>query len=197
VSREEFESLLRRLSPDPGSAWAKYEEVHRRLVKFFEWNRCAGAEDLADEVLDRVAAKPNAEIRNVASYTLGVARFVCLESQKKGLRESHIEDLAGGSEFLADSHDASQEIIDRLDHGSRLACLRCCLATLMAEDQHLIVQYYSADGEKQKHHRQRLAEKKGLSLNAIRVRTNRLRETLEQCTENCLTTRRKISGFRG
>ena len=76
--------LLLRLDPDVTRAWEKYEDIRRRLVKFFEWNQCTGAEDLADQVLDRVAAKANSEeIQEVANYCFGVARFVCLEAHKK------------------------------------------------------------------------------------------------------------------
>jgi RNA polymerase sigma factor (sigma-70 family) len=192
ASREEVNRLLLRLDPDVTRAWQHYESIRRRLVKFFEWNQCIGAEDLADEVLDRVAAKPESEdIRDVAHYALGIARYVCLEAYKKMRRESHIEDLTGGEDSLPGTYDQSTEIVERIDHEHRLTCLKGCLDKLMAGDRELVLQYYSAEEEKQKVHRQKLAERTGVTLGALRVRTNRLREKLEQCVRDCLESRRE------
>jgi RNA polymerase sigma factor (sigma-70 family) len=190
---EPHNRLLLLLDPDVTRAWEKYESIRRRLVKFFEWNQCPGAEDLADEVLDRVAAKPGSEdIRDVAHYALGIARYVSLEVYKRMRREVHIDDTAGGLESLPDTHDQSREILERLDNQNRLACLSECLAKLMAGDRELVIQYYSAEEEKQKHHRQKIAEQAGLTLGTLRVRTNRLRERLEQCITYCLNSRRDL-----
>jgi hypothetical protein len=80
---EQLSRLLLRLDPDVAHAWERYADIRNRLAKFFEWNHCLRSEDLADEVLDRVAAKPDSEeIREVEKYSLGVARFVCLEAHK-------------------------------------------------------------------------------------------------------------------
>jgi DNA-directed RNA polymerase specialized sigma24 family protein len=182
--------LLLRLDPDDMRAWEKYEDIRRRLTKYFEWNQCIGPEDLADEVLDRVAAKSNGEeIREVDKYSFGVARFVCLEAHKKMQRETHSEDLPGGENALPDPHDQSGEMEGRLYQERRLACLRQCLAGLMPGDRDLIIQYYSAEVEKQKTFRRRLAEKAGLQMGTLRVRTNRLREQLERCVKRCLEAR--------
>src|SRR5260370_21814440 len=48
-----FESLLQRLDPDRERAGGKYENIRRKLIKFFQWNDCFAEEDLADETLDR------------------------------------------------------------------------------------------------------------------------------------------------
>jgi len=188
----DMKRLLLRLDLDPTRAWEEYEDVRRRLTKFFEWNHCTGPEDLADEVLDRVAAKPESEeIREVANYVFGVARFVCLEAHKKMQRETHVEDLRGGQDALLDTHDRSIEIVDRLYQEKRLSCLRQCLAGLLPGDRELVIQYYSAGEEKQKTFRRKLAERAGLKLGTLRVRTNRLRDQLEQCVKRCLESRRQ------
>jgi DNA-directed RNA polymerase specialized sigma24 family protein len=185
--------LLLRLDRDVGLAWEKYANIRTRLVKFFEWNHCTAAEDLADDVLDRVAAKPDSEeIRDVVHYALGVARFVCLEAHKRMQREANIEAAPGGLDSLPDSHDQFIETVERLDLQSRITCLRGCLAKLMAGERELVLQYYSAEEERQKVHRQKLAEKTGVTLGALRVRTNRLREKLEKCVKDCLESRREL-----
>ena len=57
LSRETFEDLLRWLASDKEVAAARYEEVHRKLVRHFAFKGCTCPEDLADKVMDRVAKK--------------------------------------------------------------------------------------------------------------------------------------------
>jgi len=179
------------LDPDPTHAGERYEAIRRRLTKFFEWNLCTRSEDLADEVFDRVAAKLDSEeIRELDKYCFGVARFVCREAYKKMHQETKIQDLPGEENALPDVRGQSAEIVDRLYQERRLACLRQCLAMLTPGDRELVIQYYSAEEEKQKTFRQKLAEKTGLKLGTLRVRINRLREELEGCVKRCLEFRR-------
>jgi DNA-directed RNA polymerase specialized sigma24 family protein len=188
---EDLTRLLSRLDPDMTRAWERYADIRLRLTKFFEWNHCTGPEDLADEVLDRVAAKPNSEeIRKVETYSCGVARFVCLEVQRKKQHVIYSEDLLGGEDGLPDAHDQPAEIVERLDEEKRLACLRQCLAALTPEDGELAIQYYSAEEQKQMNLRRELARKAGLTLGALRVHMNRLRAKLEPCVKGCLESRR-------
>jgi RNA polymerase sigma factor (sigma-70 family) len=185
----DLKRLLWRLDPDPTRAWEKYEGIRRRLAKYFEWNQCTGSEDLADEVLDRVAAKSdNQEIRELDKYFFGVARFVCLEAHKKMRRETCSEELRGGENAWPDIHDRSAEIVDKLYQDRRLACLRKCLGNLPPGDRHLVIQYYSAE-ENPKALRRELAERHGLKIGTLRVRMNRLREQLEQWVKRCLESR--------
>jgi DNA-directed RNA polymerase specialized sigma24 family protein len=191
--RTDLSRLLLRLDSDPATAWEKYRSLRCRLIKFFEWNQCAFPEELADEVLDRVARKPQEEeIRDVTEFVIGVARNLRLEAYKKSQRETHIEDRPGGQESLADPRDHEQEIVADLDHQNSLACLRECLGNLRSADRTLALDYYSAQDEKQKVHRQKLASAAGITMIALRVRANRLREKLEQCVSTCLESRRHM-----
>ena len=191
-SQEDLKRLLQRLDSDVMRAWEKYEDIRRRLAKYFEWNQCSRPDDLADEVLDRVAAKSDSqEIRQVDKYSLGVARLVCLEAHKKMRREPYSQDLPGGEGTLPDAHDQSAEIVERLYQERRLACLRQCLARLTPAHRELVIQYYSAEAEKRITLRRELAERIGLKMGALRVRTNRLREQLEQQVKRCLESRRQ------
>jgi DNA-directed RNA polymerase specialized sigma24 family protein len=191
--RTDLNRLLMRLDSEPAKAWEKYRGLRCRLMKFFEWNQCAFPEELADEVLDRVARKPQEEeIRDVTEFVIGVARNLRLEAYKKSQRETHIEDRPGGQESLADPRDHEQEIVADLDHQNSLACLRECLGNLRSADRTLALDYYSAQDEKQKVHRQKLASAGGITMIALRVRANRLREKLEQCVSTCLESRRHM-----
>lgn len=193
--RTDLNRLLSRLDPDSANAWEKYRGLRSRLMKFFEWNQCSFPEELADEVLDRVARKPQEqEIRDVNEFVIGVARNVRLEAHKKTLRVSHIEDQAGGAESLADPRDHEQEMVAELDRQSNLACLRECLGNLRPADRELALAYYSAQEEKQKVHRQKLASAARISMIALRVRANRMRGKLEHCLRNCLESRRRVAG---
>jgi hypothetical protein len=193
--RTDLNRLLIRLDSEPANAWEKYRSLRCRLLKFFEWNQCAFAEELADEVLDRVARKPqDEEIRDVTEFVIGVARNLRLEAYKKSQRVSHLEDQPGGQESLADPRDHEQKIVADLDQQSSLTCLRDCLEKLKPGDRVLALDYYSAQDEKQKVHRQKLARSAGITMIALRVRANRLREKLEQCVSHCLQSRRHMQG---
>lgn len=191
----DLHGLLARLDPNPANAWEKYNSLRTRLVKFFDWNRCGSSEELADEVLDRVSRKPQAEeIRDIHEFVIGVARNIRLEAYKKSQRELHLEDRPGGSESLAASLDLEREMVADLDLQKNLACLRECLGTLRPADRSLAIDYYSAEEEKQKVHRQNLASAAGITMIALRVRANRLREKLERCVKYCMESRRSIGG---
>jgi len=184
--------LLMRLDSEPAKAWDQYRNLRCRLVKFFEWHQCACPEDLADKALDTVARKPQDEkIRDVSQFVVGVARKLWLETHKKSQRESSIGDLPGGEESLRDTRDHEHEMIIELDRQSTLACLRECLGRLNAADRALALDYYSAEEDKQKVHRQKLARAAGVTVDALRVRACRLREKLEQCASKCLESRRQ------
>src|SRR5688572_17898260 len=81
LTQEAFESLLSALGEERDSAAAKYLELHHNLVQFFEWRGCSFPADHADETLNRVAKRIAAgeEVRNPASYSIGVARLLLLE----------------------------------------------------------------------------------------------------------------------
>lgn len=191
--RTDLNRLLIRLDSDTARAWEKYRSIRSRLVKFFEWNQCSFPEELADEVLDRVARKPaEEEIRDISEFVIGVARYLRLEAHKKEQRESHLEDRPGGQDSLADPRDHESELVGKIDQQSNLACLRDCLAGLNSTDSRLALDYYSAEEEKQKVHRQKLASAVGITMVALRVRANRVREKLERCVGNCVDSRRHM-----
>lgn len=86
MSSSAFDYLLSWLHYDRDQAAQKYESIRSSLVKIFTWERCPDPESLADEVIDRVAAKvPDI----VASYTgdpslyfYGVAKRILLERRR-------------------------------------------------------------------------------------------------------------------
>lgn len=178
--------LLTRLDADESQAAAKYEELRLKLVKLFVWKGCveASADALADETLDRIAAKlgQGVEIQSLNAYACEVARFVWLEFSRK-----RKEDAAGDD---VPEIAVSPEIADEPD--LRLSCLKSCLAEIAASesDRALIIGYYDAeDGDKNKNQRRNLAEKLGLTMNTLKVKACRLRVRLEKCINECVKRR--------
>lgn len=178
-----FALLLKRLDADENKAAAKYEELRLKLVKCFIWRGCAaaGADRLADETLDRLAAKlaQTVEVQNINAYAREVSRYVWLEFNRK-----HKEDAVGDSlPLIKDAPELSVE------SDTRLSCLKSCLTEITPDinDRRLILGYYDADeNEKNKHHRKKLAEKLGLQVNTLKVKACRLRERLEKCINECV-----------
>ena len=189
---DDLDRLLLKLDSDKAAAWKKHEEIRRTLVKFFEWNRCVRAEELADDTLARVARKlETEEIQDVRAFARGVARYVLLEESKKSRRETSIEELPRVQDSVADPRESEREIVERIDQQIIKLCFQGCCARLRPEDSQFVIGYYSAEGEKQKVHRQRLAKTEAMTMTALRTRANRLRAKLEQCVISCLEDRRR------
>src|SRR5215467_733059 len=84
LTQEQFYELLRRLHGNPDLAAQKYEELHFKLVKFFQWSSCSCAEDLADETLTRTARKlydRGQEVLDIESYVWGIAKRIRQEGR--------------------------------------------------------------------------------------------------------------------
>ena len=171
-----FTKLLAKLSADPEVAGVEYEELRRRLIKFFEWRGAFFPEDLADETLNRTARKidEGEEIeKNVIALALGVAHFVFLEATKHpNNRRAPLEDLIP----VAAPQERRVE-----DDDLRAVYLRECLRGLSKENRELIIEYYGEEGRAKIEDRKALAQKLGISLNALFSRAKRIRDRLEQC----------------
>ena len=71
----------------------------------------------------------------------------------------------------------------------RLDCLDRCLEQLKPEQRTLIVDYYR-DSRRQKIERRReLADRLGISMNALAIRACRIRDALLTCLEGCRNAR--------
>jgi len=174
-----FQNLLVRLDTDRNQAGEKYEKLRRSLIKFFEWNSCFPAEDLVDETLDRVARKLDVEeVRNVPALALGIARNVRLEAHKRSARLVQISELPQGANSARELN-LENAIQQKIDQGRRAQCVRLCLRRLSAEERKLFLKYHNP-GADAVTERQRLANDYGLTISALRVRINRMREKRER-----------------
>jgi DNA-directed RNA polymerase specialized sigma24 family protein len=177
--------LLASLTPDPEQAGARYEAVRLTLVKFFDWQGAALAEDLADETLNRVARKleEGETLRDVPTFCHGVARLVLLEYRRSSVqRQVDIEEI---------TPVAAPTATDEPDE--RRACLDGCLSELPVESRQLILSYYRDDRQQKIDARAALAAQLGIPLNALRSRAQRIRDRLEQCVKRCVV-RKNLRG---
>src|SRR5262245_51121270 len=81
ITPEAFSRLLLRLDADPDRAAAEYERLRLTLVKFFDWRGAWGADECADETLDRLVLRidGDTQVDDVRSYARGIARLVLQE----------------------------------------------------------------------------------------------------------------------
>lgn len=173
-----FNRLLTVLDPDRETAGRIYEQIRRKLVKFFEWRGCAGAETLADATIDRVVRRlmegEQIRAKDHATYFYGVARYIALESfnaQKEASRS--VERMP------VRIHESGDE------EERRFRCLDVCVGKLPADAQQLIRTYYDADGQQRIANRQRLAMQLRISATALRLRAHKIREQLQTCVREC------------
>ncbi len=177
LSQRALDDLLRLLHPEPSEAAEQYLRLHDKLVSYFEFEHLAHPEDLADEVLDRMARRlsEGEEVVRPSAYALGIARLLALEARQQEIRSAgmmrELVRISGGS---APADEPA------------LACLDGCLGKLPAESSALIRTYYSGDRSARIENRRRLAIQFGIDAAALRNRALRLRSSLETCIRRCL-----------
>jgi len=181
LTENAFGRLLDHLDSDRGRAAARYEELRRILMRFFEWRGAPFPDEHTDETFDRVARKlaEGVAIENIGGYTYRVARLVFLETLKgPEARRVAMEPGRATAATYAAPDAAEQEV--------RLACLDDCLHGLPAESRDLIIEYYREDKRGRVEGRRKLAERLGLRVEALANRAQRLRDKLEQCVTACV-----------
>jgi len=178
LPRPAFEKLLRCFHSDRAEADKAYLRLRDKLVSYFEFSRCRPAEDLADEVLTRVARRldEGESIQRIGAYSLGVARLVAAETRQKQIRQEHKL-----REFFRVSHGTPGSEKEPV-----LRCLDGCLAKLPPETSALLLAYYSGDRRARIDQRKQLACDLGTQPAALRNRLLRLRAGLETCLRRCL-----------
>src|SRR5262249_24982495 len=85
--------------------------------------------------------------------------------------------------LLINDQDKDEEFEGRFD------CFEACLAQLPTAKRNLILKYYEGDKETKIVNRQKLAEEAGMPIGRLRIQAHRIREKLEICIENCLSSK--------
>ena len=176
-----FDSLLARLDSDRDIAAERYLRMRRDLVRLFEWRGCSTPDDYADETINRCARKiqQGEEIRDVATYSIGVARMLLREMCRDRSRQFRSLDEAPEPRV-------GPEIHSDLEH--RAEALRLSLEELSQDDRFLILNYYKGDKSDKIKTRKMLSELLGIGESTLRMRAMRIREKLQLCTQNYMQT---------
>jgi DNA-directed RNA polymerase specialized sigma24 family protein len=174
LTTEELNDLFMWLDPDPDKAAKKYQLIQQGLVTRFLNRGCLDAETLADETIDRVARK----VRTIAmtyegnptSYFHGFAKKVFLEYCRNKRREAQPIPAKPDPLFSDIYYD----------------CLELCLRKLPPEKRELILTYYAEKKSAKIQTRKAIRQSLSLKADALRVRTHRIRHTLEDCISDCV-----------
>lgn len=182
MTQDEFDRLLAWLDPAPGQAARRYEDIRGRLIRIFIWRGYADAEDLADEVINRVAARlgelGDGYVGDPANYFYGVAKNVIHECRRREKAQVPFDDTFGTA---APAPAPEDERSDR-----EYECLSRCVGGLDAESRELITAYYSLDKGDKIGGRKELARRHNMTVNNLRVKVYRVRAALEKCIRECL-----------
>ena len=182
----------RRMAVDPAesrsqkwtdTAAGPYLEIRRNLVRLFEWRGCSTPDEYADETINRCARKieEGEEIRDLATYAVGVARFLLLETGRDRARAARsLDDAPEPRTMPAEPEDESEP---------RVECLKHCLEQLTPDNRDLILTYYHGEKGDKIRQRKGLTERFGIPPSTLRMRALLLRERLQLCAGDCIGRR--------
>lgn len=168
-----LEKFLRHMDASHARAGEQYQNLHQKLVRYFEWQGCHTPHESADTTLDRAIQKveEGAHVPNIPRFVNGIARNVLKEywKWKKTHQEVPLDSVA---EPVRREPDGDDEVL--------IQCIERCLERLPGERRTLLLEYLGGD------HREALAERHGLSLNALRLRVFHLKDRLRECAKRCV-----------
>jgi DNA-directed RNA polymerase specialized sigma24 family protein len=168
---------------DAGSDGEAYVAMHGRLSAYFARKGCRAPEELADETLSRVARRLQEEgtIAGMvpAQYCYVTARFVWLEHLRSPDYAPPALTRDPGAPVRPPGEDEERE--------RWLACLDRCLEELEASDRTIILEYYAGVATTRIGQRRQLAERLGVTANALAIRASRLRERLRTAVRQCIS----------
>jgi len=182
-----FERLLEWLDEGTDSHGQTYLEMRRRLVSYFDRRNRPFADELADETLNRIGKTLETDgaiaTKPPARYCYVIARFVLLEDIRRGSRVIPVDEgRMAAIEHGLTRPGASDEVSLR---EQRLTCLDRCLQELKPDQRDLAIEYYR-DAKRQRIDRRRgIAERLGITMNALGIRASRIRTALETCMNAC------------
>lgn len=183
LTREALDMLLAWLDPDRERAGERYEEIRAKLIARFTRLRCVEPEDLANKTMDRVAKilpKVIDEYKGRPEpYFYSVAYFIYEEHLKKPVNLPLPE-----TDLPQTEQPKSPEL---LDHEELLdSCLSKCVQSLSETSSEIILHYYRGERQVKIRLRKELAERLGIRLENLRLKAQRIRESLKRCIGDCV-----------
>lgn len=181
VSPTDFDRLLEWLHPERNQAGRIYEDIRRKMSRFFTCRGCTEADTLADSTIERVNGLILRDGFKLTGepilFFYGVARNIWHEWQRHSRRPLP---------ELADLYKAPE---DPLEYD----CLQSCLEELTPEQRDLILSYYRYEPGRKIECREQLAKKCGTAVNALRIRVHRIRIVLRSCVERCVQSEGRLA----
>lgn len=180
---DNFEKLLSWLAPDRERAGEKYEQIRKTLLDYFRRRNASDPSSLADEVFVRVTRR----VADVAGdfegepsrYFLAVARRVIAEWWRRPVEA----DLPAEIPVFLDAEEGQRKEL-------ALECLERCWERLPADERDALYRYYVGRPPLTlQENRKQLAADLGLTMNALRVTTHRLKVRLRPCIERLMETK--------
>jgi DNA-directed RNA polymerase specialized sigma24 family protein len=170
---EAFDKLLRWLDPDREKAGEKYEDIRRRLIRFFTCRGCDIPEELADATINRVVkiidTKSEGHTDDPIRLFLGVAKNIFREWVSR-------KPLDPKTFPPPPPHPDEQG----------LECLDACMEKLPPEERGLIIRYYEQGGREKIDGRHSIASELGVNMNTLRIQACRIRKALRNCVISCI-----------
>ena len=126
-----------------------------------------------------------------ARYCYVMARFVLLEDVRRQRRELRLHSEAAVAARAARLVEPDGGLTTREE---RLEDLERCLEKLPLEQRELVVEYYRDAQRQGIDHRRRMAERLGMTRNALGIRAFRVREALMNCVKSGRTDTDSCNG---
>lgn len=168
LTQETFESLIRSLHVEEEAAVERYQHLHGRLVLYFMRHRSYHPEDLADQVINRLASKlaEGLAIANIEAYALGIARLVVREEQARNIQKERCY------QELESNESVTQHTLDEaeISYQTREALMENQFAELPVAQRVMLARYHEGRGSRRIRERQKLAQDMGLSIGTLRKR---------------------------
>jgi DNA-directed RNA polymerase specialized sigma24 family protein len=173
LTKEEFDRLLHWLDLDRDRAAQRYEQIRSGLIKVFLCRGAVDPEELADETINRVARKvpeiAETYVGDPELYFYGVAKMVYLEYSRRKLVAPHPPPPGAPEE-----DDLIYE------------CLEQCMQKLSDKNRKLILSYYEYETGAKIDRRKELADRMGITANALWIRAHRIKKDLQNCVKQRL-----------
>lgn len=176
VNAHAFTALLHFLCPDdPDEASRKYLRLQQKLAGYFHLKGMSDPIRDADDAMDRAGKKilEGVVVPDIDRFCMGIARNIVLERLRNQKREE-----SAFFQFLEDSQN-DQSDVDRITN-----LMKPCFEKLPPDDRDLLSSYCKIPAELSRaKHRRQIAEKRGTTVEALRIRVMRLRHDLADCVK--------------
>ena len=172
---EEYRKLLLWIDKDCNEAAEKLLLIQSRVTKIFISRGCIHAEELTDEVRNRIAVRID-KVRESFPDPLR-----CFIGFLDHVFQEYIREEANWAKAKPPAPPRPANVLELEDE-----CLKKCLAELPPDERNIVVRYFGGDGAERREERKKLAIELGITANALRIQAHRLRKKTRQCLQRCL-----------